>query len=110
MWGPQMFGNNQIETLAKRVLRGEAEQSGRSSVPANDNAQVVCIDDRVSDFIDNPSCRLCRKARPLKLREFADSFRPLGGRVELMMGERRTDQAAQCYEFSLERCSGYPCA
>src|SRR5580704_9289555 len=149
-----MFGNNQIETLAKRVLRGEAEQSGRSSVPANDNAQAVCIDDRVSDLIDNPFCqlglvfhghafrirshwfdcaarqdgsstngwltsssrpmsasrRLCRKTRPLKLREIADSFRPLGGRVELMMGERRTDQAAQYYEFSLERCSGYPLA
>jgi hypothetical protein len=27
-----------------------------------------------------------------------------------MMGERRTDQAAQYYEFSLERCSGYPLA
>src|SRR4029077_20643230 len=53
-----MFGNNQIETLAKRVLRGEAEQSGRSSVPANDNAQTVCIDDRVSDLIDNPFCQL----------------------------------------------------
>jgi hypothetical protein len=124
-----MFGNNQIETLAKRVLRGEAEQSGRSSVPANDNAQAVCIDDRVSDLIDNPFCqlglvfhghafrirshrfdctarqdgsstngwltsssrpmsasrRLCRNTRPLKLREIADSFRPLGGRVESMM-------------------------
>jgi hypothetical protein len=34
--------------LAERILRREAEQSGRSAVPANDNAQTACIDDRVS--------------------------------------------------------------
>jgi hypothetical protein len=36
--------------------------------------------------------------------EIADSFRLLGGRVESMMGERRTDQAALFYEFSLAVC------
>ena len=53
-----MFGNDQIETLAERVLRREAEQSGRSAVPANDNTQAACIDDRVSDLIDNPFSQL----------------------------------------------------
>lgn len=53
-----MFGNDQVETLAERVLRGETEQSSRSSVPANDNAQAVCIDNRVSNLIDNPLSQL----------------------------------------------------
>jgi transposase len=35
--------------------------------------------------------------------EFADSFPPVGGRPEAMMGPRQIDQAALFYEFSLER-------
>ena len=48
-----MFGNDQIETLAERFLRGKAEQCGRGLIPANDDARATCVDDRVSDLIDN---------------------------------------------------------
>jgi len=41
------------------------------------------------------------KTRLLKPKEFADSFRPVGGRLTAMMGERQVDQAALVYEFSL---------
>ena len=33
--------------------------------------------------------------------ELADSFRPVGGRLTAMIGERQVDQAALLYEFSL---------
>ena len=71
------------------------------------------VDQRMADVKFSANVRfvpIVSKNSTVEAKEFADSFRPLGGRVELMMGERRTDQAAQYYEFSLERCSGYPCA
>jgi hypothetical protein len=34
----------------------------------------------------------------LKPKEFTDSFRPVGGRLTAMMGERQVDQAALFYE------------
>ena len=57
-----MFGNNQIETLAERVLRGEAEQSGRSAVPADDRARTVCIDDGICDLISDRSANWDRSS------------------------------------------------
>jgi hypothetical protein len=37
----------------------------------------------------------------LKPKELADSFRPVGGRLTAMIGERQVDRAALFYEFSL---------
>jgi hypothetical protein len=41
------------------------------------------------------------KNSAVEAKEFADSFRPVGGRLTAMMGERQVDQAALFYEFSL---------
>jgi hypothetical protein len=48
-----MLGNDQIDTLAKRLLRRIAEQCGRGAVPAYDRPGAVCINDGVSDLIEN---------------------------------------------------------
>src|SRR6266849_3116907 len=49
-----MLRNDQIDALVERFLRRIAKQSGRGAVPANDGSRVVCIDNSVSDLIENP--------------------------------------------------------
>ncbi|SRR5229473_2201102 len=39
-----MLGNDQIETLAERLLCGVTKQCSRGAVPPDDFARAVCID------------------------------------------------------------------
>ena len=57
-----MFGNDQVETLAECLLRGEAEQCGSGAVPAGDRPRAVCIDDGISDLIEKSSASWARSS------------------------------------------------
>jgi hypothetical protein len=51
--GPQMLGNDEIETFAERLIRGVTKQSGRGAVPPGDLARPVCIDDGICNLIED---------------------------------------------------------
>src|SRR5258706_3277399 len=53
-----MLGNDQIETLAERLLRGVTKQCSRGAVPPNDFARAVCIDDSVCDLVEDSVSQL----------------------------------------------------
>src|SRR5437764_3609568 len=48
-----MLGNDQIETLAERLLRGITKQCSGGAVPPDDFATAVCIDDSICDLIED---------------------------------------------------------
>jgi hypothetical protein len=53
-----MLGNDQIETLAERLLRGITKQCSRGAVPPDDFARAVCIDDSICDLIEDAVSQL----------------------------------------------------
>jgi hypothetical protein len=53
-----MLGNDQIETLAERLLRGITKQCSRGAVPPDDFARAVCIDDSICDLIEDSVSQL----------------------------------------------------
>ena len=48
-----MLGNDQIETLAERLLRGVTKQCSRGAVPPDHFARAVCIDDSICDLVED---------------------------------------------------------
>jgi hypothetical protein len=48
-----MFWNDQVETLAERLLRGKAKHAGRSAIPPDNFARTVCVDDGIGELIEN---------------------------------------------------------
>src|SRR5713101_71746 len=53
-----MLGNDQIETLAERLLRGVTKQCSRGAVPPDDFARAVCIDDSICDLVEDSVSQL----------------------------------------------------
>src|SRR5437773_10769166 len=53
-----MLGNDQIETLAERLLRGVTKQYSRGAVPPDDFARAVCIDDSICDLVEDSVSQL----------------------------------------------------
>ena len=53
-----MLGNDQIETLAERLLRGVTKQCSRGAVPPDHFARAVCIDDSICDLVEDSVSQL----------------------------------------------------
>src|SRR5262249_15318874 len=49
----QILGNDQLDTLAERLLGRIAKQHGRGVVPANDRSRAVFTDNGVRELIEN---------------------------------------------------------
>lgn len=49
-----MLGNDQVKTLAERLLHGISKQRAGGSIPANDRSGAARVDHRIRRLIDNP--------------------------------------------------------
>src|SRR6476620_1544900 len=53
-----MLGNDQLEALAERLLRGVTKQCSRGAVPPDHFARAVCIDDSICDLVEDSVSQL----------------------------------------------------